>query len=44
MSLVAKLLELCEGKIWVRDRIQGDNSQGSNFIILIPKAERSQIS
>ncbi|MFX1437400.1 MAG: PAS domain S-box protein [Promethearchaeota archaeon] len=39
LSLVAKLLDLCEGKIWVEDRIKGDYNQGSNFIILIPKAE-----
>ena len=38
LSLVAKLIELCEGKIWVEDRIKGDFSQGSNFIILIPEA------
>jgi PAS domain S-box-containing protein len=38
LSLVAKLIELCEGKIWVEDRISGDYSQGSNFIILIPEA------
>jgi len=38
LSLVAKLIELCEGKIWVEDRIKGDYSQGSNFIILIPEA------
>jgi PAS domain S-box-containing protein len=39
LSLVAKLLDLCEGKIWVEDRIKGDYAQGSNFIVLIPKAE-----
>ena len=38
LSLVAKLLELCEGKIWVEDRMKGDHTQGSNFIILIPEA------
>ena len=38
LSLVAKLLELCEGKIWVEDRIKGDYTQGSNFIIQIPEA------
>jgi signal transduction histidine kinase len=39
LSLVAKLLDLCEGKIWVEDRINGDYTRGSNFIILIPEAE-----
>jgi len=38
LSLVAKLLDLCEGKIRVEDRIVGDYSQGSNFIIQIPEA------
>lgn len=36
LSLVKKILELYNGKIWVEDRIKGDNSQGSNFVILIP--------
>jgi PAS domain S-box-containing protein len=40
LSLVAKLLELCEGRIWIEDRIKGDYSQGSIFIILIPEAAR----
>ncbi|MHA2130343.1 MAG: PAS domain-containing sensor histidine kinase, partial [Promethearchaeota archaeon] len=39
LSLVAKFLDLCEGKIWVEDRIKGDYTQGSNFIILIPVAK-----
>ncbi|MFX1292551.1 MAG: sensor histidine kinase, partial [Promethearchaeota archaeon] len=39
LSLVAKFLDLCEGKIWVEDRVKGDYSQGSNFIILIPEVE-----
>jgi signal transduction histidine kinase len=38
LSLVAKLLDLCEGKIWVEDKIKGDFAQGSNFLIQIPEA------
>jgi len=38
LSLVAMLLDLCDGKIWVEDRIKGDYTQGSNFIIQIPEA------
>ena len=38
LSLVAKFLELCDGKIWVEDRVSWNHSQGSNFIILIPEA------
>lgn len=39
LSLVAKLLDLCDGKIWVEDRVKGDHTQGSKFIILIPEAQ-----
>jgi signal transduction histidine kinase len=37
LSLVAKLIELCGGKISLEDRIKGDYSKGSNFILLIPQ-------
>jgi signal transduction histidine kinase len=37
LSLVAKLIELCGGKVFLKDRIKGDHSQGSNFILLIPQ-------
>ena len=36
LSLVAKLIRIYSGKIWVEDRIKGDSSMGSNFIILLP--------
>ena len=39
LSLVAKILDLYEGKIWIEDRIRGDYTQGSNFVLLIPEAE-----
>ncbi|MFX0105966.1 MAG: ATP-binding protein, partial [Candidatus Hodarchaeota archaeon] len=38
LSLVAKLLDLCDGKIWVEDRVKEDYTQGSNFVILMPEA------
>ncbi|MHA1279136.1 MAG: PAS domain S-box protein [Candidatus Helarchaeota archaeon] len=38
LSLVKKLLELHNGDVWVEDRIEGDYTQGSNFIILVPRA------
>jgi signal transduction histidine kinase len=38
LSFVAKFIDLCEGKIWIEDRIIGDSSKGSNFIIIVPKA------
>jgi signal transduction histidine kinase len=39
LSLVAKLLELYGGEIWVENRIEGDSTKGSNFIILIPSVK-----
>ena len=36
LSLVAKLIGIYSGKIWVEDRTNGDSSMGSNFIILLP--------
>lgn len=38
LSLVKKIIEKYNGKIWVEDKIQGDYTKGSNFIILIPLA------
>ncbi len=40
LSLVAKLIELYDGEIWVENRIKGDYTQGSNFVILIPLASK----
>lgn len=39
LSLITKIINLYKGKIWVEDRIQGDYSKGSNFIVLIPEDE-----
>jgi len=38
LSLVKKIVESYNGKIWVENRIKGDTSKGSNFILLIPEA------
>jgi PAS domain S-box-containing protein len=35
LSLVKRLIENYNGEIWVEDRIEGDYTQGSNFVILI---------
>jgi PAS domain S-box-containing protein len=35
LSLVKKLVENYNGKIWVEDRIKGDSTQGSNFILTL---------
>ncbi|HEC39570.1 hypothetical protein LCGC14_0576570 [marine sediment metagenome] len=37
LSLVNKIIETYDGKIWVENRIKEDHSQGSNFVILIPE-------
>jgi len=41
LSLVAKLIELYGGDIWVENRIRGDTAKGSNFVILLPFVKRS---
>ena len=43
LSLVAKLIELYGGNIWVENRIRGDSTKGSNFIILIPLAKKRRV-
>lgn len=40
LSLVAKLVGLYGGEIWVENRIGGDPTKGSNFIILLPFVEK----
>jgi len=37
LLLVKKILDRYKGKIGVEDKIRGDTSQGSNFIVLIPE-------
>jgi signal transduction histidine kinase len=39
LSLVKKIIETYKGQIWVEDRIKGDYSKGSNFIILLHEAD-----
>ncbi len=43
LSLVAKLTELYNGKICVENRIRGDSTKGSNFIILIPLQKKKVV-
>ncbi len=38
LSLVNIIVNKYNGKIWVEDRVKGDYKQGSNFVVLIPKA------
>jgi PAS domain S-box-containing protein len=37
LSLVNKIIKNYNGEIWVEDRIKGDHSKGSNFVLLIPE-------
>jgi signal transduction histidine kinase len=37
LSLVNNIIKTYRGQIWVEDRVKGDYSKGSNFIILIPE-------
>ena len=36
LSLVKRIIESYNGYIWVEDRVQGDYTKGSNFVILFP--------
>ena len=38
LSLVKKIIEIYKGKVWVEDAVQGDYTQGSNFVLEIPEA------
>lgn len=37
LSLVKKILKSFKGKIWVEDKVKGDYTKGSNFVILLPE-------
>jgi signal transduction histidine kinase len=43
LSLAAKLIDLYEGRMWIEDRIQGDSTQGSNFVLLIPETTKPEL-
>ncbi len=36
LSLVKKIIETYKGQIWVEDKVRGEYTKGSNFILLIP--------
>ncbi len=36
LTLVKKIVESYQGKVWVEDRVYGDPSQGTNFVLLVP--------
>ena len=41
LSIVFKILKEYGGRIWVEDRIKGDYTKGSNFILILPEAEKA---
>ncbi len=34
LSLVKKIINIVKGKIWVKDRVSGEYTKGSNFVVL----------
>jgi len=36
---VRGIIETYNGKIWVEDRVNGDRSKGSNFVLLISEVD-----
>jgi signal transduction histidine kinase len=38
LSVVKALVDRYQGKVWVEDRVKGDSSKGSTFVILLPMA------
>ncbi len=39
LSLVRGIIESYNGKVWVEDRVKGDRSKGSNFVLVIPEVD-----
>jgi signal transduction histidine kinase len=39
LYLVKSLMESYCGKVWVEDRVQGDYTKGSRFVVMLPAVE-----
>jgi len=39
LTIVKYIVESYGGKVWVEDRVEGDRTQGSNFILLLPQGD-----
>ncbi|TFG27463.1 MAG: HAMP domain-containing histidine kinase [Promethearchaeota archaeon] len=39
LSLVKKIIDKYKGNIWVEDKVEGEYSKGTNFIIIIPQVK-----
>ncbi len=37
LTLVRQIVEKYGGKVWVEDRIKGDSTKGSNFVVFLPR-------
>ena len=35
LMLVKQIVDMCGGSVWVEDRVRGDRSAGSNFVVLL---------
>jgi len=40
LTIVREVIRQCEGKVWVEDRVEKDSTQGSNFVITLPKLDQ----
>ncbi|NVM35616.1 MAG: PAS domain S-box protein [Candidatus Lokiarchaeota archaeon] len=36
LSLVKNILKIFKGRIWIEDKVKGDYTKGSNFVVLLP--------
>lgn len=43
LYLVKSLVETFEGRVWAEDRVAGDHTRGSRFIILLPSADNNPV-
>ena len=42
LSLVKQIVELYDGQIYVENRVEGDHTKGSNFILLFPEVNNAR--
>ena len=39
LTIVNEIVRRSDGRIWVEDRVKGDSSKGSNFVVMLPKGK-----
>lgn len=39
LYIVKSLVDSCHGKVWVEDRIKGDHTKGSRFVVILPAVD-----